>query len=132
MGALHVGGMSGKSAGMFEIETRVVQANEDEMKEAVREACAVLRSGQVAALPTETVYGLGADAFNPDAVARVFEVKERPAFDPLIVHIGSWTDLRKVAVVPEELEETVGRLTSEFWPGPLTLVLPKHRICRIW
>ncbi len=125
-GGLHVARMSGKTAGMSETETRIVQANDEEMKEAVREACGLLRSGEVVALPTETVYGLAADAFNPDAVARVFEVKERPTFDPLIVHIGSWPDLKKVAVVPDDIEEAVGQVTSEFWPGPLTLVLPKH------
>lgn len=96
------------------------------MKDAVREACALLRAGEIVALPTETVYGLGADAFNPAAVAKVFEAKERPSFDPLIVHIASRGDLKNVAIVPPEIEETVGQLTGAFWPGPLTLVLPKH------
>lgn len=96
------------------------------MKDAVREACALLRAGEVAALPTETVYGLAADAFNPDAVAKVFAVKERPSFDPLIVHIASRGDLKNVAIVPEDIAETVGKLTEAFWPGPLTLILPKH------
>ena len=96
------------------------------MKDAVREACALLRAGEMVALPTETVYGLAADALNPDAVAKVFEAKERPSFDPLIVHIASRGDLKDVAVVPAEIEEVVNRLTEEFWPGPLTLILPKH------
>ncbi len=96
------------------------------MKDAVREACALLRAGEIVALPTETVYGLGADALNPDAVARVFAAKERPSFDPLIVHIASRGDLKNVAIVPDDIAETVNKLTSAFWPGPLTIILPKH------
>ncbi len=96
------------------------------MKEAVREACALLRAGEIVALPTETVYGLAADAFNPAAVAKVFAAKERPAFDPLIVHIASRGDLKHVAIVPEGIAATVSQLTAAFWPGPLTLILPKH------
>jgi L-threonylcarbamoyladenylate synthase len=96
------------------------------MNEAVREACALLRAGEIVALPTETVYGLAADAFNPGAVAKVFAAKERPSFDPLIVHIASRGDLKSVAIVPEDLVEIVGKLTAAFWPGPLTLILPKH------
>ena len=96
------------------------------MQDAVREACALLRAGEVVALPTETVYGLAADALNPSAVAKVFAAKERPAFDPLIVHIASRGDLKSVAIVPDEISETVAKLTSAFWPGPLTLILPRH------
>jgi L-threonylcarbamoyladenylate synthase len=74
------------------------------------------------AFPTETVYGLGADALNPDAVAKVFEAKGRPHFDPLIVHVPSLADLESlVAAFPEPAK----RLAERFWPGPLTLVLPK-------
>ena len=107
-------------------ETRIVQAVDDEMKEAVSEACALLRAGEIVALPTETVYGLAADAFNPSAVAKVFAAKERPSFDPLIIHIASRGDLKNVAIVPEDIAETVNKLTAAFWPGPLTLILPKH------
>ena len=107
-------------------ETRILQVEEDDLKEAVIEACALLRAGEVVALPTETVYGLGADAFNPAAVAKIFAVKERPSFDPLIVHIASRGDLKKVAIVPEEIADAVDKLTQAFWPGPLTLILPKH------
>jgi L-threonylcarbamoyladenylate synthase len=77
-------------------------------------------------LPTETVYGLAADAFNPAAVAKVFAAKDRPSFDPLIVHIASRGDLKTVALVPDEILETVNKLTNAFWPGPLTLILPRH------
>lgn len=106
-------------------ETRVVCADDEEMDEAVREAVALLDKGEVVAVPTETVYGLAADALNAEAVAKVFEVKERPSFDPLIVHIGAYTDLEKVASVPEDIAPTLRKITSAFWPGPLTIILPK-------
>ena len=100
-------------------------ADFEDWREAVAEAVALLEDGGVVALPTETVYGLAADAFNAEAVAKVFEVKERPSFDPLIVHIGHKRDLELVAKVPEELDEVVDELMATYWPGPLTLVLPK-------
>ena len=106
-------------------ETRIIQAEDDDMKEAVDAAAALLAAGGVVAVPTETVYGLAADALNPAAVARVFEAKERPSFDPLIVHVTSVKQLEEVAVIPAETEATVRRLIAAFWPGPLTLVLPK-------
>ena len=96
------------------------------MQDAVREACALLRAGEIVALPTETVYGLAAAAFDPAAVAKVFAAKERPSFDPLIVHIAARGDLKNVAIVPPDIAETVSKLTAAFWPGPLTLILPKH------
>ncbi|MCB1226184.1 MAG: threonylcarbamoyl-AMP synthase, partial [Verrucomicrobiales bacterium] len=79
----------------------------------------------VVALPTETVYGLAADALNPAAVAKIFEAKERPTFDPLIVHLPHKKDLAMVAEVPEEIRPVLQKLTDRFWPGPLTIVLPK-------
>lgn len=107
-------------------ETRLIHADDDDMNDAIREATALLGAGEIVALPTETVYGLGADALNPDAVAKVFAAKDRPSFDPLIVHIASRGDLKHVAIVPEDIAETVAKLTDTFWPGPLTLILPKH------
>lgn len=106
-------------------ETRILSADEEEMEEAVREAAALLAAGEVVAVPTETVYGLAADAFNAEAVAKVFAVKERPDFDPLIVHISSFKELEQVAAVPDEIAPVVKTLAGEFWPGPLTIVLPK-------
>ncbi len=97
----------------------------DAATDAVRRAVDLLQAGEIVALPTETVYGLGADAFNESAVAKIFEVKERPKFDPLIVHLPESGRLDEVAKLPEETEKHVRRLTQEFWPGPLTLILPK-------
>lgn len=90
--------------------------------ENIAEAARFLREGRLVAFPTETVYGLGADAFNPLAVARIFEVKNRPTFDPIIVHIA---DLAQLAELVSEIPEIARRLIERFWPGPLTLVLPK-------
>jgi L-threonylcarbamoyladenylate synthase len=106
-------------------ETSIIEATDHGMKEAQQAAVDLLRKGEVVALPTETVYGLAADAFNPDAVAKIFAAKERPSFDPLIVHIASLRDLSRVAAVPEDIQATVNKLANEFWPGPLTIILPK-------
>lgn len=107
-------------------ETRVIDASDPaRLNKVVQEAVGLLAEGEVVALPTETVYGLAADAFNPSAVARVFAAKERPEFDPLIVHVGSFEQVDEIAEVPEELREVVVKLMKAFWPGPLTLVLPK-------
>lgn len=92
---------------------------------AVEEAVRLLRAGDVVALPTETVYGLAADALNPAAVAKIFEAKGRPSYDPLIVHIADKKQLETVADVPEAIKKTLIQLIERFWPGPLTLVLPK-------
>jgi len=77
------------------------------------------------AFPTETVYGLGADALNSLAVARIFEVKNRPRFDPLIVHIAAPRSITKLCSV---VDSRATKLTERFWPGPLTLVLPKTQV----
>ena len=95
------------------------------MHTAVEEAVRLLRVGEVVALPTETVYGLAADALNPAAVAKIFEAKGRPSYDPLIVHIADKKQLDTVAEVPEAIQKTVIQMIERFWPGPLTLVLPK-------
>lgn len=85
-------------------------------------AARLLRSGEVVAFPTETVYGLGADALNPYAVSKIFEVKRRPRFDPLIVHVVDFDWVLKVVKrFPPEAE----RIAKRFWPGPLTIVLEK-------
>ncbi|MDR0710069.1 MAG: threonylcarbamoyl-AMP synthase [Spirochaetaceae bacterium] len=92
-------------------------------------AAAALRDGRLVAFPTETVYGLGADAFNPEALARVFEAKGRPRFDPLIVHIAAPEAADRVArpeLLSAENRARFELLSAKLWPGPLTLVLPKR------
>ncbi|MBZ5495498.1 MAG: threonylcarbamoyl-AMP synthase [Acidobacteriia bacterium] len=88
---------------------------------AIEEAAAVIRQGGLVVFPTETVYGLGADACDPLAVARVFEVKQRPRMDPIIVHVSSPVSAQLYGRFPEE----AGLLLQRFWPGPLTVVVPK-------
>ncbi|MFP3089421.1 threonylcarbamoyl-AMP synthase [Treponema sp. TIM-1] len=93
-------------------------------------AAEALRSGRLVAFPTETVYGLGADGFNPAALARVFEVKNRPRFDPLIIHIARVEGLELAAdleLLEGEARRKTDLLCEKLWPGPLTLILPKRR-----
>ena len=96
--------------------------------EGVSAALHILRGGGVVGVPTETVYGLGADAFQPMAVARVFEAKGRPLIDPLIVHLPEegWVD-RVVSYSSHGQKELANRLARAFWPGPLTLLLPRRK-----
>lgn len=89
---------------------------------AVRRAAALLRAGELVALPTETVYGLAANALNPRAVERIFEIKGRPAHNPLIVHVAS---LAMAQACVARWPPIAARLARAFWPGPLTLVLPR-------
>ncbi|MEQ9258964.1 MAG: L-threonylcarbamoyladenylate synthase, partial [Roseovarius sp.] len=88
--------------------------------EGFKRASGLLRAGELVAFPTETVYGLGADAMQDTAVARIFEVKGRPSFNPLIVHVRDVDAARDLAEWTDEAD----RLAAAFWPGPLTLVLP--------
>ena len=91
-------------------------------------AVELLRKGELVALPTETVYGLAAGALNASAVAKIFEAKERPRFDPLIVHLPNYEWLKKIVDVPAGERQLIGKLADKFWPGPLTIVLPKREI----
>lgn len=95
------------------------------MKEQIAKAASLLNNGKVVAIPTETVYGLAANAFDDTSVKQIFEIKQRPLFNPLIVHIKSIDDLEKIAsYVPSKAL----KLANHFWPGALTLVLPKKEI----
>jgi L-threonylcarbamoyladenylate synthase len=89
----------------------------------VSRAADLLRAGELVAFPTETVYGLGADASNPQAVARIFAAKGRPADHPLIVHLPDTSHLHRWAV---DIPEAAHKLAAAFWPGPLTLILKRH------
>ena len=88
----------------------------------IQAAAALLRAGETVAFPTETVYGLGADASNPLAVRKIFEIKGRPVYHPLIVHIASTAQL---PVWARNIPEAAWRLAAAFWPGPLTLILQR-------
>ncbi|MBI5743182.1 MAG: threonylcarbamoyl-AMP synthase [Elusimicrobia bacterium] len=91
----------------------------------IKKAAALIRAGGVVAFPTETVYGLGADGLDPKACARVFEIKGRPRFDPLILHERSAVRARRLF---SRVPAAAARLMKKFWPGPLTLVLPKAAV----
>jgi L-threonylcarbamoyladenylate synthase len=89
----------------------------------IQDAAAAIRAGGLVAMPTETVYGLAADATNDRAVAKIFEAKGRPQFNPLIIHVASAEMAKRYVEAPPLAE----RLMQEFWPGPLTLVLPRRK-----
>ena len=95
--------------------------------EQVSEAARLLRAGELVAFPTETVYGLGADATNDHAVAGIFAAKGRPRFNPLIVHVPDLATARALAVFDARAEQ----IAERFWPGPLSLVLPRARNCSV-
>src|SRR5882757_1120423 len=105
------------------LATRVLNADRDAVAAAVR----VLGGGGLAAFPTETVYGLGADATNGEAVARLYAAKGRPRFNPLISHVADIDAARRIARFDADAE----KLSAAFWPGPLTLVLPKASDCPV-
>jgi L-threonylcarbamoyladenylate synthase len=91
----------------------------------IEKAVELLRRGDIVAFPTETVYGLGADTLNPYGVAKIFEIKKRPRFDPLIVHIGEKDWIFKFA---ENIPPETTKLIDKFWPGPLTIILNKKDV----
>jgi len=112
----------------MQMETEIIYAEEEDSGEAVVKASGLLQEGKLVALPTETVYGLGANALDPDAVAKIFEAKERPFFDPLIIHLSRPEELVEYCDLTPRLHDVAHKLIQEFWPGPLTLVLPKKDI----
>lgn len=100
--------------------------NNPSARATILRAAQILRSGGLVAMPTETVYGLGANALDPAAVARIFDAKQRPAWDPVIVHLaGPVEENEMLRTVAAELPEAAKILIRQFWPGPLTLLLPR-------
>lgn len=97
---------------------RILKAN----KENIKSAAAEIRNGNLVAFPTETVYGLGADGLNPIAAAKIFKAKNRPSFNPLILHVADHAMLEKIVEIKSD---KIDKLIEEFWPGPLTLVIDK-------
>jgi L-threonylcarbamoyladenylate synthase len=106
------------------METAVLDARTD-LRKAVAAAVEILNRNDVVALPTETVYGLAGDALEPEALAKIFEVKERPFFDPLILHVENEEWLAQLTRPPEKASPVVEALMERFWPGPLTILFPK-------
>lgn len=103
--------------------TKVYKINRDNIDtDKLKEAAAILQTGGLVAFPTETVYGLGADAMNPDASRKIYAAKGRPSDNPLIVHISKWEDLEKIA---RDISGKAKKLADAFWPGPLTMILNK-------
>src|SRR3712207_54596 len=98
------------------VETRILPFG----PEAIAEAARLIREGQPVAVPTETVYGLAADASNAEAVARIYEAKGRPSFNPLIVHVPNLEFAQGIG----DFDDAALKLAAEYWPGPLTLVVP--------
>jgi L-threonylcarbamoyladenylate synthase len=102
--------------------SRIYAMNEPKNANFIQKAAEIIRGGGTAAFPTETVYGLGADALNEKAVAKIFEIKRRPAFDPLILHIGEKGWIKDLAA---NIPPAAQKIIDKFWPGPLTVILPK-------
>ena len=107
------------------MKTEILRA---ESSEAIARAVKLLREGAAVALPTETVYGLAADALKEGAVLKIFAAKDRPRFDPLIVHLPDPGWVERVAIVEDCAREILDRLRTRFWPGPLTFVLPRQAL----
>jgi L-threonylcarbamoyladenylate synthase len=99
---------------------KILKSNEQSIKKAAE----IIKKGGLVIFPTETVYGLGADAFNEKAVAKIFEVKKRPKFDPIIVHIA---DINSLKLLATNIPPVALKLIEKFWPGPLTIVIPKRK-----
>ncbi len=108
------------------METIVAVLKEDSLdKTKIEEAGRVIRNGGLVAFPTETVYGLGANALDPEAVKKIFEAKGRPQDNPLIVHIAEFEDLKPLV---SEIDDLACRIMERFWPGPMTVILKKSTL----
>jgi L-threonylcarbamoyladenylate synthase len=106
------------------MNTAILDARTD-FPQAIAAAVEILRRNELVALPTETVYGLAGDALEPEAVAKIFEAKERPAFDPLIIHVANREWLTKLTRSSQKVVPILEMLVERFWPGPLTILFPK-------
>ena len=107
------------------MKTEVLQAD---APETARRAVELLKEGEAVALPTETVYGLAADALSEKAVLKIFQAKARPRFDPLIVHLPDEEWIPRVAIVDSSVADQFATLRKQFWPGPLTFIFPRQSV----
>lgn len=114
-----------KAIDMQTVIEKIIEGEETLNQQKIEKAARILREGGLVAFPTETVYGLGADALNPEAAARIYQAKGRPSDNPLIVHISSMEDLERIAFqVPPQAR----KMAEHFWPGPLTMIFEKSAI----
>ncbi len=107
------------------METRIISVREEQIDEKdalLRQAGEILKSGGLVAFPTETVYGLGGDGLNRESSKKIYAAKGRPSDNPLIIHI---VDMKALAMIAKEISQTVEKVAEAFWPGPLTMILPK-------
>lgn len=108
------------------MDTKVVWMDEQHIDEnVIKEAGELIKRGELVGFPTETVYGLGGDALQPDSARKIYAAKERPSDNPLIVHIAKWED---VDLICEDIPDSAKKLADVFWPGPLTMILKKKPI----
>lgn len=110
------------------MKTKLITCMEDDDKSCLKEVGFIIKEGGLVAFPTETVYGLGGDALNPESSKKIYAAKGRPSDNPLIVHICRWADIYKiVSDKPENFKmlQNAKKLSDAFWPGPLTMILPK-------
>ena len=106
------------------MKTEVIKIDQNNMDtEALERAAAIIRDGGLVAFPTETVYGLGADALSAEASKKIYAAKGRPSDNPLIVHVAEFSDMEKIA---QEMPEEAKKLADAFWPGPLTMIVRKN------
>lgn len=107
---------------LIRVDAQELHDGKNESREALREAGEIIRQGGLVAFPTETVYGLGGDALNPESSKKIYAAKGRPSDNPLIIHIADIKNLEKIV---KEIPQSAYQLADVFWPGPLTMILPK-------
>ncbi len=110
------------------MKTKLITCMEEDDKACLKEAGSIIKEGGLVAFPTETVYGLGGNALNPDSSKKIFAAKGRPMDNPLIVHICKWEDMKKIVsdrMEHRQMLQNAKKLSDAFWPGPLTMILPK-------
>ena len=114
----------------FRLQTELVKIDREQMSHHImKRAGEILQNGGLVAFPTETVYGLGADALNEEAAQKIYAAKGRPSDNPLIVHIADMEALGRIA---ESIPKEAKTLAEAFWPGPLTMIFRKKRRCSVW